>query len=278
MKRQYLTNLFTLLMASTTLLAQNMETQFIETSIGDIAVFRKKVEGTTPIVFLHGVYYDHNLWNYQTSRISDRTVITLDMPFHGQSKEIRQVDWTIEDCAEMLIEILDALKIERAIAIGHSWGSLTILKAAFEAPDRFQALGFCNMPFEASTKKSRRKFRMQHLALPFRKFYTRQTAKFLYGKQSLTQSPELLEYLDHSMGKLTRREIKKTDKAVIINATDSSQLIESLSIPALGLKGREDYVPEPRPLTTVLVDGGHISPLEAPFEVYEFIKDVTYLE
>jgi 3-oxoadipate enol-lactonase len=56
------------------------------------------------------------------------------MPLHGHSRENIRPNWTLNDCADMLIEILDSLHIPRVIAIGHSWGSMTILRAAHKHP------------------------------------------------------------------------------------------------------------------------------------------------
>lgn len=88
-----------------------MQTQIIKTSIGDIAVYCREVKNTVPVIFLHGVYFDHNLWSYQTSRVKDRTVITIDMPLHGASTKHVPKLWNLADCGEMLLEILKALNI-----------------------------------------------------------------------------------------------------------------------------------------------------------------------
>ncbi|WKN43759.1 alpha/beta fold hydrolase [Tunicatimonas pelagia] len=252
-----------------------MKEKYIKTSIGEIAVQIKKVPGTTSIIFLHGVYYDHHLWNYQTARISDRTVVTVDMPLHGSSKHITKKEWTLNDCSTMLIEILDSLKIARVIAIGHSWGSMTILRAASQHPNRFQSIGLGNMPFEAANKQVKRQFRMRHLLLSLRGFYTQQVAKTLYGKHTLKQNPDLREHLDLSMSKLTNQEVKQTDKSVIVNADNAEPLLEQVEGFAFALKGKEDYVPTPKNLKTTVVKGGHISPLEAPEEVFEFVMKVV---
>jgi hypothetical protein len=45
-----------------------------------------------------------------------------------------------------------------------------------------------------------------------------------------------------------------------------------LQVKALALKGAEDYVPSPPNLETIIVKGGHVSPLENPIGVIEFIK------
>ena len=128
------------------------QTHFIETSIGRIACYIQHVPHTIPIIFLHGVYYDHNLWQSYASKITDRTVILIDMPLHGMSREIIKGDWDMDDCVNMLKEILDYLDIGKCYAIGHSWGSMTILRAATAFPERFKSIGLCNMPLESGSK------------------------------------------------------------------------------------------------------------------------------
>jgi 3-oxoadipate enol-lactonase len=255
-----------------------MDKRIIKTSLGDIHVHYKEVKGTIPVLFLHGVYFDHNLWMGQTTHINNRTVLTPDMPLHGKSKNLAQSNWTLDDCATMIIEILDAMKIEKVFAIGHSWGSMTILRAANKHPERFVSIGLCNMPFMAGTSLTRLRFSMQHLLLPFRKFYTLQVAKAIYGKLSLSQNPELLEHLRRSMNSMKNWEIKQTDKSVIMNAENTEPLIRTLQVPALALKGEDDYVPSSEFIKTILVKGGHVSPLEAPEDVFEFIRKVMILK
>lgn len=255
----------------------NMKTQVISTQIGHIEIQQKIVENTIPVIFLHGVYFDHYLWNYQVSKITDRTVISIDMPLHGNSKEKVGINWSLEDCGNMLIEILDSLNHLKVIAIGHSWGSMTILRAASTNPERFKSIGLYNMPTEAGTKKIKRQFNIVHLLIPFRSFYTKQVAKSIFGKQSLKEHPELLEYLDLSMSKLTADEIKATDQNVIVAADDASELVEKLKVPALSLKGAEDYVPIHKSIQMTIVKGGHVSPLEDRDAVLNHIREVIQI-
>lgn len=252
----------------------DMKQEIINTSIGAIAVYHRTVPNTIPVIFLHGVYYDHNLWNYHTSRITDRTVITVDMPHHGRSKAITKRDWTMEDCTDMLLEILDHLAYQEVYAIGHSWGSMTILRAAVKAPERFEAVGLCNMPFEAGTRGARLKFGFQHMMLPFRKFYTKQVAAAMFSKANIAAKPEIVEYLEVSMSMLSNKEVRYTDQAVITQVDDGSTYLDLLTVPALALKGSMDYVGTPKDIKMTVVDGQHTSPLEQPEEVLYFIQEV----
>jgi pimeloyl-ACP methyl ester carboxylesterase len=255
-----------------------MESIFITTRLGRIAVYIKEgSQDKTPVILLHGVYFDHNLWKHQTDDINDRKVITIDMPYHGESKSGIPDYWTLEDCGDMLVEILDSLQITKVISVGHSWGSMTILRATHKHPERFRSVGFCNMPFKPISNKQRRLFKFQHKALLFKDFYRKQAAQALFSKRSLNQNPELLQILIHSMKKLTNREIKLTDTYVILKARDATHMISNLQVPALALKGREDYVPSPPEINTKLVNGGHVSPLEVPEEVSNFIHQVIHI-
>jgi pimeloyl-ACP methyl ester carboxylesterase len=248
----------------------------IHTNLGKIAVYPKLVESDkTPIIFLHGVYFDHHLWNEVINSIQDRSTFSVDMPFHGLSKEITKTDWTLNDCADMLIEILDSLKITKVIAVGHSWGSMTILRAASEQPARFESVLLCNMPFLAATKKQKLTFGLQHSMLRFRNFYTNQAAKALFGKTSLKENPSLIDQLKRPMNLLSKAQIKQTDKAVIGEAEDATELIKNLKVRAVALKGVEDYVPAPPNIETIIITGGHISPLEQPHKVISLVRKLS---
>jgi pimeloyl-ACP methyl ester carboxylesterase len=171
----------------------------------------------------------------------------------------------------MLLEILDNLQITKVIAVGHSWGSMTILRAANKHPERFEGIGLCNMPFEAASPKQKRMFKLQHTLLFFREFYTKQATKSLFGKSSLKVNPKLHAQLQRPMNILTKDDIKQIDKKVILDAEDARTMILNLKVKAIALKGKEDYVPTPPKIQTILVDGGHISPLEEPLMVTELI-------
>lgn len=252
----------------------NMKQETINTTIGNIVVYQKIVPNTIPVIFLHGVYYDHNLWNYYTGRITDRTVITVDMPHHGKSKGITKKNWNMDDCANMLIEIIDHLKYNQVYAIGHSWGSMTILRASVKEPEKFKAIGLCNMPFDKGTFGKRLQFGFQHSLLPFRKFYTKQVAKAMFSPENIKAKAEIAEYLELSMSSLNNKEVRKTDKAVITKVDDGSQYLDSLNVPVFALKGNADYVGTPRKIEMTIVDGAHSSPLEQPEKVFVFIKKV----
>jgi hypothetical protein len=129
----------------------------------------------------------------------------------------------------------------------------------------------------AASKAKKLTIRMQHAMLPFRNFYTHQAAKALFGKSSLNANPSLTGELKRTMDLLTIPQIKHTDRAVIANAEDTILLMKTLKVKVMALKGEEDYVPAPPYLETIIVKGGHVSPIENPDGVIEFVKRVLKL-
>lgn len=99
-----------------------MQEQKITTQLGEISVKITEGGNGLPIVFLHGVFLDHTLWLEYDTSLTERTRIYIDMPTHGDSSNVGR-DWSLNECVEMLFDVLDELKIRQMIAIGHSWRS-----------------------------------------------------------------------------------------------------------------------------------------------------------
>jgi 3-oxoadipate enol-lactonase len=250
-----------------------MNQLFINTRIGTIAVYKNDSSSDkAPVILLHGIAFDHHLWDDFIASINDRIVITLDMPLHGKSKSNIKPNWTLDDCADMLIDILDHFKLKKVIAIGQSWGSMTIIRAAHRFPEDFSALGLCNMPFKKPTMFEKLLTRLQHFALIRRDFFNRKFCTVMMGKETLAKNPELINKLLVPIRKLSNREISYTNVAVRIKAEDATELIKSLQVPAFALVGREDLVGLPPLEHSKIVEGGHVTPLEAPGEVKNLIE------
>ena len=81
------------------------------------------VEGTTPILFIHGVGLDHSIWDPQIKFFKEQTTITYDLIGHGLSTcTLNEV--TFEDFSNQIEGLLQILKIQKVIVIGFSLGGL----------------------------------------------------------------------------------------------------------------------------------------------------------
>lgn len=84
-------------------------------------------------------------------------------------------------------------------------------------------------------------------------------------------------YLDRHLWDAQASAIRQLDIAVVIMPDHGFEVAKRLTAPALALRGEKDYVPEPPNIPLTIVPGGHISPLEAPSGVQDFVQEVIKL-
>lgn len=92
------------------------------------------------LVFIHGVLNDHSVWILQTRYFAHHgfNVLAVDLPGHGKSEG--SCPKSVEAAAEFTLALMDAVGVQKAALIGHSWGSLIALHAASLAPERVSQL------------------------------------------------------------------------------------------------------------------------------------------
>lgn len=87
-------------------------------------------EGDTTLLFVHGWAIDQTYWSGQVEAFCpDYQVVTIDLPGHGSSGSDRD-SWTVEDYAGDVKAVIDQLKLDNIILIGHSMAGDIILEAA----------------------------------------------------------------------------------------------------------------------------------------------------
>lgn len=103
---------------------------------------RVREAGTGPGVFvcLHGFLDDPSVWSGVAEALADAgRVISVQQRAHGDSTA-PEGPCSIDDLAQDVVKLLEALGVERAVLIGHALGGLVAAKAALAAPARVAGL------------------------------------------------------------------------------------------------------------------------------------------
>ena len=84
-------------------------------------------DDTTPaLVLLHGLTYDRRNWDPALAELRridpGRHVLTLDLPGHGQSRDVR--DFALEHVVGTVHDAVDAAELRSPVVVGHSVGGL----------------------------------------------------------------------------------------------------------------------------------------------------------
>ncbi len=92
-----------------------------------------------PVIFVHGAGSSHLLWWNQMRALEPfARPLALDLPGHGRS-DLPGRD-TITAYADVILGLLDALALERAVVVGHSMGGAIVQMLALDHPDRVAGL------------------------------------------------------------------------------------------------------------------------------------------
>lgn len=94
------------------------------------------------VLFVHGTGAWSEIWKPAMTILADKGfhVIALDLPPFGFSQKPETLVYGTHDQAQRILGVLDALHIDRATLVGHSFGSRATLAAVLQAPTRIRSL------------------------------------------------------------------------------------------------------------------------------------------
>ena len=94
------------------------------------------------IVFIHGTAAWSELWLETMAPLADAGYhcIAIDIPPFGFSEKPVAASYGNHDQAKRIVALMDALEVQRAVLVGHSFGGGATMETALMVPDRIEAL------------------------------------------------------------------------------------------------------------------------------------------
>lgn len=87
-------------------------------------------QGLFTLLFIHGSFINKDYWESQVDYFKDQyRIVAIDLPGHGHSGRNRN-DWSIEAYGRDVVAVIDQLRLDNIILIGHSMGADAMLEAA----------------------------------------------------------------------------------------------------------------------------------------------------
>ena len=103
-----------------------------------------------PVVFCHGFPELWYSWRHQIPALAAAGLrpIALDLRGYGETDKPEALqEYDIQHLVGDLIGVLDALKLEKAVLVGHDWGSIVVWSAAVMHPERVERVVSLNVPY-----------------------------------------------------------------------------------------------------------------------------------
>jgi pimeloyl-ACP methyl ester carboxylesterase len=126
--------------------------QFVETPTGRVFVQDSGPRDGIPVVLIHGTAAWSEFWRGTIDHLNSQRyrVIAVDLPPFGFSDRSTNADYSRAAQTERIIGALDALKIDRALFVGHSFGAGATVETVMRHPARVRGLvlvaGALNLP------------------------------------------------------------------------------------------------------------------------------------
>jgi pimeloyl-ACP methyl ester carboxylesterase len=94
-----------------------------------------------PVVFVHGLLVNANLWRKVVSRLDGLTRVTLDLPLGSHLESMpREADLTPPGLADMIAEAVEALGLAEVTVVGNDTGGALTQILAARRPERIARL------------------------------------------------------------------------------------------------------------------------------------------
>lgn len=239
------------------------------------SLYRQTELDTLPVVLLHGAAGNRLSWAAEIRRLKGSRVYALDLPGHGKS-EVLDAQQTVAGFVRSVIAWLDAIKLHRAVFVGHSMGGAIALELGIKHPERVLGLGLISTGV-------RLRVRSDLLELASSPATFRKAIRLLASNSFDPQIPARLVELAIKRMAETRPSVLYGDLMACTNF-DVKEQISTLKKPVMVIGGTKDQMTPLRYAQFMadtipgarfhsISDAGHMVILERPMEVAVILKD-----
>jgi 3-oxoadipate enol-lactonase len=243
------------------------------------------------IIFIHGFPFNQSIWDNQVEILkNDFRVITYDIRGHGQS-ELGTNELCIELFADDLIELMNHLKIGKAIVCGLSIGGYILFNAYSRFPGRFKALILNDTKCDEDNinQKINRLNAIKSIESKGLVDYANESLTKLFTKEHLKSQQSKTNFIKELILKTDKKTIENTLLALAKRHSTCFNL-KNIEIPTLIIFGEEDQLTPiaiaksmgkqiPNSKTVIIKNAAHLPNLENEIDfnaaIYHFLTQIN---
>ncbi len=243
--------------------------------VGDTEIAYDDVGSGLPVVFLHAFPLNRTMWDPQvTTLVAESRCIAID--FRGLGESRGNPPYTMDQYADDVAGVLDALHIERAVIVGCSMGGYVAF--AFWRRHRHRVRGLVLADTRATADTPEATARRQELIELARTQGNTAVANAqiagLVGKTTREKRPDIYDAMHRLIAQAPTDGVIGALEAMI-ERPDSTDTCATIDVPTLVVVGDEDVLTPPKEARAmcasirgsrleVLQGAGHLSNVERP--------------
>ena len=234
-----------------------------------------------------------DMWSAQARHFGvTRRVVLIDPPGHGGSEKLTAT-FTFDQCAQCIVEVLDALGIDRTHFVGNSWGGMIGGTFAARHPDRIGHAVLMNCTASPAGGRQKLEYgfllRVAGVIGGIRPPLTRSVLRAFLGPTTFRTRPDVVAFVRDTVQAVDVTSCAWAVKSVVPLRPDQRALLADITTPVLVVAGSEDATfPVPETLAMadaipgaarVVLDGvAHLAGLENPQLVNDLIESFVFRE
>jgi 3-oxoadipate enol-lactonase len=210
-----------------------------------------------PFIFLHGYALDHTIWSQMADQLQlSCRLILPDLRGHGKSPAPAG-QYSMQDMAEDILQIMDDLNLQQVYIAGHSMGGYIALALAENNPDRLLGLALvASHTFADSPEK--RKARLKDIE-KVKNSSPKEVLSDFPGK--LSKDPKVADFCKYLISRTSKNGVMGV-LAGMAERPDRTKVLVSLNKPTMLIAGTDDQ----------------LIPLEINMKMSEKIKNMKVIE
>ena len=196
-------------------------------------------KNSIPIVFIHGVGLDHQMWNNQVDYFNEFSILTYDLLGHGKTPYNKD-KLNLKDFSDQLLGILDHLKVEKINLVGFSLGSLIALDFCSHFQNKVEKLILIGTTYKRSDQE-RSLVLDRYNQAKLNKPISKQALKRWFSDKYLEDNPKTYDLFMNILNKKPE-DHKNFLKAyeLFANHKDKVADIQKMNIKTLVMTGSDD--------------------------------------
>jgi len=194
---------------------------------------------TVPIVFIHGVGLDNQMWQPQIDALNNFSTLSYDLLGHGKTKWEKE-EILLDDFSYQLESILNFLNIKKINLVGFSLGSHIALNFAYKFSEKLNTLVLIGTTYKRSSEERSKvidRFNQAKLNKPISKL----ALKRWFSDKYLKANPKIYNQFTKILNKKSVDHLNFLKAyRLFANHEDDIKMIKSIKTKTLVMTGSND--------------------------------------
>ena len=205
--------------------------------------FNKKNE-KDPILFIHGIGLNHEIWNHQIKFFKDYNTIVYDLIGHGKTP-LNKKQINMKNFCKQLVKLIDELKIDKIHLVGFSLGSLIARDFASLHSERLSSLTIFGTVYKR-TEDEKRQIINRFEVMKKNKIVSKKRAlERWFSEEFIKKNPNIYKKI-YSMLEKNNHDIWLKVYKLFVYHEDNDEDIKQINTKSLIITGENDIGSKPR--------------------------------